>query len=60
MHEMNDGLRPHYDFDFDEAIQRIETSVDLDPMHEEALRRISTGKSEPEKLAIGQELVIPQ
>lgn len=55
---MNDGLRPHYDFDFDEAIQRNIEGNKLDPEHETALRKFTNVTTEPNELATGQELVI--
>lgn len=58
MHEMNDGLRPNYDFDFDEAVKCTIDGDRLEPKHEAALRRIFAGIAQPKKLEIEQELVI--
>lgn len=58
MLEMNDGLRPHYNEDFDEAVMRNSGGDSLEPRHEEALRRIITGRTEPKELAFGQETVL--
>lgn len=60
MHEMNDGLRPNYDFDFDAAVKRTIDGDRLEPKHEAALRRIIAGITEPKKLEVKQELVITQ
>lgn len=44
MHEMNDGLRPNYDFMFDEAIQRTVDGDKLKPEHKKALRKFGAGR----------------
>lgn len=60
MSEINDGLRPNYDFDFDAAIRRTIEGDKLEPEHEAALRRIIAGIAEPKKLEVEQETVITQ
>lgn len=40
MHEFNDGLRPHYDEVFDEAIDRNSKGKPLDSIHEQAILKI--------------------
>lgn len=59
MHEFNDGLRPNYDFAFDEAIERTFDGKDLKPHHEIALKRHTIQACE-KPLATNQVFVIPQ
>lgn len=58
MHEFNDGLRPHYDEDFDEAIRRNSDGHSLESKHVEALIRFTAGGAKPEELAEGRETVL--
>ena len=58
MHEFNDGFRPHFDFDFDEAVRRNSDGDNLEPRHVEALIKFTTGGTEPIELASGQETVL--
>lgn len=52
MHEMNDGLRPNYDFMFDKAIQRTIDGDKLRPKHKKALRKFGAERV----LANGQKI----
>ena len=58
--ELNDGIRPHFDFDFDEAVRRNSDGHILEPKHVEALMKFTTEGAKPEELAERQETVLRQ
>jgi hypothetical protein len=57
---MNDGLRPHYDPEFDEAIEFTINHKTLAPNHKEALRRICGCENNPKPLANAEPFVLQQ
>lgn len=60
MHEMNHGLRPNYDFDFDEAVKHLDENKTLKVSHINAIEKFTSKTTLEAVLANGQEIVIPQ
>ena len=52
--EFNEGLKPNFDPDFDEAIQRNERGIALDNQHKEAVARVLSQFIIPTELSIGK------